>query len=52
MAIPSLCRTQGVTFDGTVRSLHVKSIETFGDGSIGVQVSKPVGTIVIENGIS
>jgi hypothetical protein len=39
-------------YDGTVRSARFHSIETFGDGSIGVQVSKPVGSIVIENGIT
>lgn len=39
-------------YDGTVRHIRFRSIETFGDGSIGVQVSKPVGTIVIEQGIT
>ncbi|WP_205959688.1 hypothetical protein [Ramlibacter humi] len=39
-------------YDGTVRHIRFRSIETFGDGSIGVQVSKPVGTIVIEEGIT
>jgi hypothetical protein len=39
-------------YDGTVRRIRFHSIETFGDGSIGVQVSKPVGTIVIDNGIT
>jgi hypothetical protein len=39
-------------YDGTVRSARFHSIETFGNGSIGVQVSKPVGTIVIEKGIT
>lgn len=39
-------------YDGTVRSARFHSIETFGDGSIGVQVSKPVGTIAIEKGIT
>jgi len=39
-------------YDGTVKSIRFKSIETFGDGSIGIQVSKPVGTIVIDEGIT
>lgn len=39
-------------YDGTVRNIRFKSIETFGDGSIGVQVSKPVGTIVVDEGIT
>ncbi|WP_347262288.1 hypothetical protein [Rudaea sp.] len=39
-------------YDGTVRNIRFKSIETFGDGSIGIQVSKPVGTITIDQGIT
>jgi hypothetical protein len=39
-------------YDGTVRKARFHSIETFGNGSIGVQVSKPVGSIVIEKGIT
>lgn len=39
-------------YDGTVRRARFNSIETFGDGSIGVQVSKPVGTIVVDTGIT
>ena len=39
-------------YDGTVRRIRFHSIETFGDGSIGVQVSKPVGSIVIDHGIT
>lgn len=39
-------------YDGTVRNIRFKSIETFGDGSIGIQVSKPVGRIVIDEGIT
>lgn len=39
-------------YDGTVRNIRFKSIETFGDGSIGIQVSKPVGTIVIDDGVT
>ena len=39
-------------YDGTVRNIRFQSIETFGDGSIGIQVSKPVGTIVVDEGIT
>jgi hypothetical protein len=39
-------------YDGTVRAIRFKSIETFGDGSIGIQVSKPVGTITVEQSVS
>lgn len=39
-------------YDGTVRRIRFDSIETFGDGSIGVQVSKPVGAIVVDKGIT
>jgi hypothetical protein len=39
-------------YDGTVKNIRFRSIETFGDGSIGIQVSKPVGTIVIDEGIT
>ncbi|MGA7072228.1 hypothetical protein [Bradyrhizobium sp.] len=39
-------------YDGTVRNIRFKSIETFGDGSIGIQVGKPVGTIVVDEGVT
>ena len=39
-------------YDGTIRHIKFDSIETFGDGSIGVQVSKPVGTVVFDKGIT
>lgn len=39
-------------YDGTVKQIRFKSIETFGDGSIGIQVSKPVGTITVEGNIT
>jgi len=35
-------------YDGTVENLQLRSIETFGDGSIGAQISKPVGTIRVD----
>lgn len=39
-------------YDGTVKRIRFRSIETFGDGSIGIQVSKPVGTIEVDEGIT
>ncbi len=39
-------------YDGTVESIRFKSIETFGDGSIGIQVSKPVGTVRIDESVT
>ena len=39
-------------YDGTVKTIRFKSIETFGDGSIGIQVSKPVGTILIDQSVT
>lgn len=39
-------------YDGTVRNIRFKSIETFGDGSIGIQISKPVGTITVDEGVT
>lgn len=38
-------------YDGTIKKAQFHSIETFEDGSIGMQFSKPVGEIVIENDI-
>jgi len=38
-------------YDGTVKSLRLDSIETFGDGSIGIQISKPVGHITVDRDI-
>lgn len=39
-------------YDGTVRNICFKSIETFGDGSIGLRVNKPVGTITIDGDVT
>jgi len=39
-------------YDGTVRHLKFTAITTYGDGSIGIQVSKPVGTIELSEGIT
>lgn len=38
-------------YDGTIQHASFKRIETFGDGSIGMQYSKPVGTIIIEEDV-
>ena len=38
-------------YDGTVGYIKLKSIETHGDGSIGIQISKPIGKIEIEDNI-
>lgn len=35
-------------YDGTVNAAKFHSIETFGDGAIGIQISQPVGSIEIE----
>lgn len=39
-------------YDGTVTKATFHSIVTHGNGSIGIQVSKPVGTINVLNGIT
>jgi hypothetical protein len=39
-------------YDGTVRNIRFQSIETFGNGSIGVQISQPVGTLRVDDGIT
>jgi hypothetical protein len=38
-------------YNGTVSKATFHSLITHGDGSIGMQVSKPVGTIIVKNGI-
>lgn len=38
-------------YDGTLDEGHFSSIMTFGDGSIGVQISKKVGHLVFDGGI-
>lgn len=39
-------------YDGTIDFASFKSITTYGDGSIGMQFSKPVGEIIIEDSIT
>ena len=38
-------------YDGTVKKATFHSIITHGDGSIGMQFSKPVGSIEVKNGV-
>lgn len=38
-------------YDGTLEEGHFSSIMTFGDGSIGVQISKKVGHLTFDGGI-
>ncbi|MDO4665043.1 MAG: hypothetical protein Q4A71_02380 [Actinomycetaceae bacterium] len=38
-------------YDGTVESAKFESITTHGDGAIGIQISKPVGTIEVSGDV-
>jgi hypothetical protein len=38
-------------YDGTVENIKFKSIETFGDGSVGIQISKKIGDITVQESI-
>ena len=38
-------------YDGSLKRAEFQSITTYGDGAIGVQLSKPFGTIVIEQDV-
>ena len=38
-------------YDGTVENIKFKSIETFGDGSVGIQISKKIGTLTVEENV-
>lgn len=38
-------------YDGTVDNIHFKSVTTNGDGSIAIQVSKPIGTLTVDESI-
>jgi hypothetical protein len=38
-------------YDGTLNSTEFASITTFGDGAIGVQLSKPFGTITVKQDV-
>lgn len=39
-------------YDGTVDNITFKSITTHGDGSIGIQVSKPIGNMTVEENVT
>lgn len=39
-------------YDGTVGRITFHSITTYGDGSIGVQISKPIGTLHVKGDIT
>lgn len=39
-------------YDGTIKNAYFESIKTMADGSIGIQISKPVGNITIGSEIS
>lgn len=38
-------------YDGTVENITFQSIETFGDGSVGIQISKKIGTLTVQKNI-
>lgn len=38
-------------YDGTVENIKFKSIETFGNGSVGIQISKKIGSLTIDENI-
>jgi hypothetical protein len=38
-------------YDGTIRLIKVKGFATHGDGSVGIQISKPIGDIEIEDSL-
>ncbi len=39
-------------YDGTVDNITFQSIETFGDGSVGIQISKKIGTLTVNGNIT
>ena len=39
-------------YDGTVDKIAFESIETFGDGSIGIQISKKIGTLTVQRNVT
>lgn len=39
-------------YDGTVDDIRFKSITTYGDGSIGIQISKPIGTLHVQESVT
>lgn len=39
-------------YDGTVDNISFQSIETFGDGSVGIQISKKIGTLMVNGNVT
>ena len=39
-------------YDGTVENISFQSIETFGDGSVGIQISKPIGSLIVNGNVT
>ena len=39
-------------YDGTVENITFKSIETFGDGSVGIQISKAIGSLTVNENVT
>jgi hypothetical protein len=39
-------------YDGTVDNISFESIETFGDGSVGIQISKKIGTLTVNGNVT
>ncbi|UKB78341.1 hypothetical protein [Chryseobacterium sp. MEBOG07] len=39
-------------YDGTVENISFESIETFGDGSVGIQISKKIGSLTVKGDVT
>lgn len=39
-------------YDGTVDNITFQSIETFGDGSVGIQISKKIGALTVNGNVA
>jgi hypothetical protein len=39
-------------YDGTVENITFQSIETFGDGSVGIQISKKIGSLTVTGDVT
>lgn len=39
-------------YDGTVEKISFKSITTYGDGSVGIQISQPIGNLIVHENIT
>jgi len=38
-------------YDGTVENITLQSIETFGNGSVGIQITRPIGTLTVRESV-